>query len=130
MSAGPFTTVAYASFIDATRIYRVRVQPETTGLTVNVGATNVLNQSGKAIADVNELYSAKVSGGKRARGLVLGKIRFKFVDASTVPGGYLQGSTLQVPVLNVALFKAKEGNTGLYQGKAIVVSGVTLEGGR
>lgn len=130
MSAGAFTTVAYASIKAPDKVYKVRVQPETTGLAVIVAGVNAINLSGKALTDVTESFFARVSGSRRARGLKLGTIRFKFVDAGGVPGNYLQGSVLQLPILNPTLLSAGEGDQGLYLGEVIIVVGTSGEGGR
>ena len=130
MSAGAFTNVAYASIKDPTKIYNVRVQPETTGFAVTVAGANAVNLSGQPNTAINQPYSARVSGSRRGRGLKLGTIRFKFVDASGVPGNYLQGSTLSLPVLNPTILSAPEGATGTYLGSAVVVVGTSSESGK
>lgn len=130
MSAGAFTTVAYASAKAPAKIYKVRVQPETTGLLVNVAGLPLVNLSGLALTAVTETFFARVGGSRRARGLKVGTIRFKFVDAAGVPGNYLQGSVLQLPVLNLGILSAGEGDTGTYLGAAITVVGTSSEAGR
>jgi len=130
MSAGAFTTVACTDFAVPTRVYRIRVQPETTGLSVNVLGTATVNQSGLAIEAVNQTSFMRVSGSRRSRGIKAASIRFRFVDASAVPGNYLQGSLLTLPVLNPAILGAGEGATGTYLGQAIIVAGTSSQGGR
>lgn len=125
MSAGAFTIVAYQSTRQPTRVSPIRVQPETTGLSVTVGGTSVLNQSGKTLADINNPTRVRVSGSRRRRGMKAGTIRFKFINASAVPGNYLQNSVLSLPILNPALNAASDGATGTYLGADIVVVGET-----
>jgi len=130
MSAGAFTTVAYKSTSDPTRIYKIKVQPETTGLSVTVATVAQVNISGEPLSAVNQIGFVRVGGSRKARGIKAGQIRFKFVDASAVPGNYLQGSTLSLPVLNPLILSAGEGDTGTYLGQAITVVGTSSQSGR
>lgn len=125
MSAGAFTTVAYRSTRQPTRVSPIKVQPETTGLSVTIAGAPVINQSGEALTAINNPTRVRVSGSRRRRGMKAGTIRFKFVDATTAPGNYLQNSVLSLPILNPALNAASDGATGTYLGAAITVVGET-----
>lgn len=120
MSQGKFARARYQSDVP-TRIYQIRVQPETLLLTINGTA----NPSPEGAA--NQSVSAKVSGGRRTSGISARKVRIQFAG-ETAPAGYAAGQIISLPVLTPTLFNAIEkGGLGTYLGQAIVVVGKTPE---
>lgn len=124
MSTGAFTTIGYQATYDATQIHPIRVQPETLGLSVTVGGAPVANDGELATA-INNPVSARVSGGRRQKGLNARLIRISFGDSP--PDDYKPFSTITLPAVNPALLAAPAGATGTYLATAITVVGTTPE---
>lgn len=115
MSAGAFEFVGIE--ISDTETGRVRIQPETQGLTIGGVANAALpNPTGQA-------DRVLVSAGRRRRGVKIApKVRFTFTG--TPPTGYRAGSVLTLPLLNDDIeAEADEGATGTYLGATIQVAG-------
>lgn len=120
MSAGKFSRSRYQGDL-TTRIYSIRVQPETL-LATFTGTANPSPEGG-----VTESVSAKVSGGRRTTGVSARKVRIQFAG-ETAPAGYEPGQTISLPILTPALFNSIEkGDLGTYLGQAIIVVGKTPE---
>lgn len=119
MSQGNFKRSKYVSN-GGTRIYPVRIQPETEGLTIG-GVANAA-----VVAEATEEPSAKVSGGRRGLGVNCRKVRIQFT--ATPPTGYAANKTLSVPILQPSVFEGiSKGNSGTYLGVAVEVVGKTPE---
>lgn len=120
MSAGKFSRARYQGD-GGTRIYKIRVQPETLALVVGA-ATNA-----SEVAAVTEVISAKSSGGRRTAGLSARKIRIQF-DAGNAPTGYAEGDSISLPIMSQTVFNGIiPGATGTYLAKPITVIGKTPE---
>ena len=120
MSAGKFARARYQGDL-ATRVYAIRVQPETLLLTIG-GTANPSPEGG-----ITESVSAKVSGGRRTTGISARKVRVQFAGEN-VPAGYDPGQTISLPILTPALFNSIEkGDLGNYLGNAVIVVGKTPE---
>lgn len=104
MSAGTFTTSKYE---DANgRIYSIRVQPETLGLTLN----SVVNDA--PAGNVDQPVFARARGSRRAYGVTARKVTIRFTG--TPPTGY-SGDDVSVPVLQQSVFNGYSvGQTGTY----------------
>ena len=120
MSAGNFIRSRYQD--DVGNIYRIRIQPETTGLQLN-GATNT-----PPTGDPDQPVSANATGSLRQNGCNARRVRIRFTDAP--PAGYGANQILTIPVLRLAAFNtmiAVQGATGSYLGAACELVGYTSE---
>ncbi len=119
MSAGAFINSKYES--NSGEIYKIRLQTETTELTIG-GIANAA-PTGAITAEV----SALARGNKRTIGMVARTITLKFTGAA--PTNYL-GTNVVVPVLNPTTFDdytTPAGKTGTYLGSAVEVVGQSAE---
>lgn len=122
MSSGAFTLVRYAASYSAVeQIHPIKVQPETTGLTIG-GIVNIPPIN----ATTNKL-SAKVSGSKRSLGLTARSVSFKFTGATPQAGLYKADATIRLPWLNPFTSEISKGATGTYLGEPIIVVGTSPE---
>lgn len=123
MSAGAFDRSRYED--DNGNIWRVRVQPETTSLTI----ATIPNTPPAGTATAG-FPSASVSNNRRKLGVNTRLCRVKFT--TTTPTGYDPNGTISLPVLTLAAKAAfVKDATGTYTlgGTAydVVVVGVTPE---
>lgn len=120
MSAGSFSRSRYAGD-GGTRIYKIRVQPETLLLSIN----SVVNAA--PVGAVTEVISAKASGGRRTSGLSARKVRIAFT-AGNAPAGYSEGDPITLPILSPTVYNGiVPGQTGTYLDAPIEVIGKTPE---
>lgn len=105
MSAGAYTRSRYTR--NNGDIHPIRVQPETTSLTI--GSTANAAPTGTATSDI----SASVSKGRR--GIVLKARTITFVFTGTPPTGYKVDSPITLPALQETIWDlAIKGATGTY----------------
>jgi len=124
MSAGTFTTALYSSDVTG-NIHRIRIQPETLGL--SLGGTANASASGTAV-----LPSAQVSKGKRSIGINARTVTVKFA-AGDEPDGYKPDSPITVAWLqnNAAFLTAVPGVTACnYLGQPAILVGTAKESTR
>ena len=124
MSAGSFIRTAYQASYRINEFHPIRLQPETTGLVLNVGGTNIQNQGADA-SDLTNPISARVSGSQRGIGLNAALVRLEW--GTTAPAGYDENGILTLPLLNVAIRQVADGATGTYLGEDVQVVGTTPE---
>lgn len=121
MSSGAFTRSKYQSD-QTTRIYNIRVQPET------IAATLGGNANAAPSGDVTEPTSARARGSRRSLGIVARRVTLEFT--ADPPDGY-EDDLLTIPVLTPTVFNALNiGATGTYLGAAVRVVGLTPESRR
>lgn len=101
MSAGVFVNSKYEATYDPTRIHPIRVQPET--------ALQSLGED--SLAGINNPISARVSAGKRSKGLIARSITMRLNDATPI-AGYKPGSVTRIPILTNADFAAASAQVG------------------
>lgn len=100
MSAGAFVITKYAaSYGDADQIHPIRVQPET--ITASIGGTTNAAPAGA----INNPIQCRVSGGKRAIGLLARYVTIKF-PATDQPTNYQAGGTTRIPALTTTFYNA------------------------
>ena len=116
---GAFLSGKYQSQIDPTKIYGVRVQPETLSLVIASVANAFPTES------ITEVLRAKVSKTRREYGQGVAKAYLEFTDA--LPEGY-DGEPVAVPLLTQAIRAvAVTDATGSYLGASVRVIGVSSE---
>lgn len=123
MSAGSFNRSRYED--DNGNIWRLRVQPETEGLTIATVAN-----APPAGATTPGFPSAQVSSGRRTIGVNTRLCRIQFTN--TIPSGYDPNGTITLPILSLAAKAAYAIDaTGTYtlDGTAydVVIVGLTPE---
>lgn len=117
MSAGTFQYSRYERNDGA--IQRIRIQPETLGLTI----ATVANDPPTAAIDTAATVYAR--GSRRRFGVTARKISVLFTG--TLPDGY-SGDPVEVPILTPAFFNTiTAGATGTYLTVPIEVLSVTAE---
>lgn len=97
MSAGNSIDAIYET--DEDLFFAVKIQPETTSLTLN----GVANASATGTL-INGNPSASISGSKRKIGVNCRSVRFRFTG--TLPPGYATNRTLTLPVLTPAAYQS------------------------
>jgi hypothetical protein len=118
---GAFSSVVYEGDVGTLK-YPIKVQPET--LAASFGSASNPAASGSA---TEGLPSAKVTGSKNAIGVHPRYVTVK-VTGTGVTAANMAGSSIRVPILTKASYSAiKKGDTGLYQGDTIVVTGKFAE---
>lgn len=95
MSAGAFLVTKYQATYAAANIHPIKVQPETVAATI--GGTPNAAPTGA----VTNPISARVSGGKRTRGLVPRVVVLR-APAANPPAGYLANGITRIPALTPA----------------------------
>lgn len=123
MSAGAFITSFYTATYNTAQVHPIRVQPETTGLTVAVNGADQINLPATLVT--TSPISARASGSKRTLGLNAARISFRFISGA--PVDYLTGSVISLPILNPAIKQAARGSSGSYLGGVIQVVSVSPE---
>ena len=122
MSSGAFISSRYAASYAANAIHPIKIQPETTGLTI-AGAINT-PPSGVATNPISAIGSL----GRRALGLKPRKVSFKFTSDTPQAGLYREGAVLTLPWLNpFTEGQFAKGATGSYLGEAIEVVSTSPE---
>lgn len=122
MSAGAFVRSKYqASYDIGTQIHPIRVQPETISA-VAAGDTNAPPDG-----STNNPISAKISLGRRARGLSPRYITLQF-PLTGQPTGYKAGGITRIPALTQGWYDGiNAGDTVTYLGVACIVVSKTPE---
>lgn len=106
MSAGDFQRSKYQS--REGNIYRIRIQPETLGLTL--GGTANSEPTGA----IDQEVTAYVNKGAREYGIGARQVKVRYTG--TLPDGY-SGEFAYVPVLDPTVFDGySRGDTGTYLG--------------
>lgn len=116
MSAGNFIRSRYAAdYGDGSAIHPIRVQPET--IAASIGSEDNDPPAGA----INNPISAKISLGKRARGLSPRYITLEF-PLTSPPTGYKAGGITRIPALTFPFWEAAvNGATCTYLGVACTV---------
>lgn len=125
MSTGSFVRSRYQATYDSAMIHPIKVQPETLALSIELSGGAQDNEPLSGAVSITSPISARVSGGRRALGLIARKISVRFT--STPPSGYLEGQTLTLPMLNPNFSAVAAGTPGTYQGVSIEVVSVSPE---
>lgn len=126
MSAGNFVNTFVKSVVQPTRIYGVRVQPESIAATVSVsGGADVPNTPDAGPA--TEAVTATVGGSTRRRGFHTSVAYLSLLGAA--PTGYAELSKTVIPILSSAFLAAAntKGAVATYLGTTWRVTGVRVE---
>jgi hypothetical protein len=119
MSAGVFQLSRYQSDV-TTRIYPVRVQPETLSATI----ASVANAAPAGAA--TEQGRLRVSAGRKTAGVRPRKVSLAWT--ATPPAGYKAGAVVRIVAMTPAFYAACViGATGTYLGVAVQVVGRSPE---
>lgn len=124
MSSGVFDTIGYQASYDINQFHPIRIQPETTSLSIDIGGTAVLNDGVPGNLITNPI-SARANGTRRTLGLNAARVRLTWV--SNVPNLYDPDGVISLPLLNAAIRAAGKGATATYLGGQLIVLGVTPE---
>lgn len=117
---GSYVFSGYAASQDPTKIFPIRVQPETIALVIN----QISNDAPSG--GTNQLVSARVSGSRREFGCNARSVYITWTG--TVPDGYKPGKSIRLPILKPDVWDGIAKNqTGSYLGQAIRVVGKTPE---
>lgn len=125
MSAGSTAKGFYES--DAGTLHPIRVQPETTE--ANLGGTTNVFANGTASGVTKSKVSAKVSKGKREKGLGPRTVTVVFgLTPGSFPDGYKPGGITTFPVFVKATWDAmSEADQVTYLGKQVKISYLSPE---
>lgn len=117
---GSYVFSGYEASADSTKIFPIRVQPETIALVIDQVANDA------PTGGTNQLVSARVSGSRREFGCNARAVYITWVD--TPPDGYKPGKVVRLPILRKDTYDGIVKNqTGTYLGKAIRVVGKVPE---
>lgn len=124
MSAGKFIKSTYEADNGVT--HPIRIQPESVAASLG-GSPNTIPAKGTGLN--NSKISAKVSKGKRERGLGPRMVTISFPDTEAgVPDGYKPGTVLAIPVLKKDTWDAlSEGDAVTYLGKSGTIASTIPE---
>lgn len=115
MSSGAFQATKYQATYSNSAIHPIKVQPET--IAASIGGTTNAPPTGA----VTNPISARVSGGKRTRGLVPRTVTLR-APATGAPTGYLPNGITRIPALTPAFSAvAIYGASCTYLGATFVV---------
>lgn len=120
MSAGKFNLQKYE--VNTGEICPIRVQPETTQLTLN----GVINA--QAAGSQTQGYPrATVSGSRRRNGVHARTVTIVFLTTPSA-GGYAEGGSVTLPVFQKTVWEGySDGNEGTYLGANVRFSYKTAE---
>jgi len=129
MSSGAFVNTFVKSIVDTTRIYSIRVQPESIAATVAAGAGPDVSNTPDA-GPATESVRALVGGSTRRTGFHASVAYLTLTG--TPPTGYAENSKTVIPILSATfLSTANRPNAQVtYLGTSWRVSGVRVEKSR
>lgn len=118
--SGSYVFSGYAASVDPTKIFPIRVQPETLALVIN----QISNDAPSG--GTNQLVSARVAGSRREFGCNARSVYITWTG--NPPDGYKPGQTIRLPILKPDVWNdIVKGQTGSYLGANIRVVGKTPE---